>query len=428
MSFERSQDKVRPTVMIVGGGLSGLLLGILLSQINIPYHIFERAKEMHCLGGVMTMSANILPVFEQLGLLEDIMKFSKIYKATDVYNGDMTKLATQDRMFLKEALGYYTITFARCRLFELLRKQIPPKNISLNKKVLRSEERDGRAIIHCSDNTFYEGDILIGADGAYSGVRRRLYKRLDGLELLPHIDLEDSSIGYTFMVGVAEPKNPEKYPELKGPTARFPVVVDGGNKIICWTLSLQLPEKEVKSHQFRNSQFGPESIESMTNEFEDDLCPQGGKMGDLIADTPKDHISKVFLEEKIFKTWYHGRTVLIGDAVHKLQPAGRLGACNAFQDAVALANHLYRMKDSSQESITSAFSGYYAERYHRALDHFKRSHAASQVILGQVGGEDIAPNLVQIHPKMYLQESNSEKSRVPSYNFLASTSGQREWS
>jgi hypothetical protein len=36
-------------------------------------------------------------------------------------------------------------------------------------------------------------------------------------------------------------------------------------------------------------------------------------MGDVLSDTPKDLISKVFLEEKLFKTWYRGRTVLIGD-------------------------------------------------------------------------------------------------------------------
>lgn len=34
---------------------------------------------------------------------------------------------------------------------------------------------------------------------------------------------------------------------------------------------------------------------------------------DLIDRTPKELISKVTLEEKVFKTWYSCRTVLIGD-------------------------------------------------------------------------------------------------------------------
>ncbi|KAF9080763.1 hypothetical protein BGX27_005287, partial [Mortierella sp. AM989] len=107
------------------------------------------------------------------------------------------------------------------------------------------------------------------------------------------------------------------------------------------------------------------------------------KMGDLIANTPKDCISKVFLEEKVFQTWYHGRTVLVGDAAHKLNPAGGFGAINAFQDSVVLANCLYEMKDASSESITSAFGEYYAQRFHRAQAQFDRSHTLSKVLLGQ---------------------------------------------
>jgi hypothetical protein len=42
-------------------------------------------------------------------------------------------------------------------------------------------------------------------------------------------------------------------------------------------------------------------------------APFGRTMGDLIDVTPKDSLSKVMLEEKLFQTWHHGRTVLIGD-------------------------------------------------------------------------------------------------------------------
>ncbi|KAF9082625.1 hypothetical protein BGX27_004443, partial [Mortierella sp. AM989] len=107
------------------------------------------------------------------------------------------------------------------------------------------------------------------------------------------------------------------------------------------------------------------------------------KMGDLIADTPKDCISKAFLEEKVFQTWYHGRTVLVGDAVHKFHTVGGFGAINAFQDSVILANCLYEMKDASSESITSAFEKYYVQRYHRVQAQFDRSHLLSKILSGQ---------------------------------------------
>jgi hypothetical protein len=39
-------------------------------------------------------------------------------------------------------------------------------------------------------------------------------------------------------------------------------------------------------------------------------------LGDLYDLTPKDVISKVMLEEKVFKTWYHGRIVLMRDGMY----------------------------------------------------------------------------------------------------------------
>lgn len=70
---------------------------------------------------------------------------------------------------------------------------------------------------------------------------------------------------------------------------------------------------ESKEQQFRNSEWGPEANENMIKQFYDLPCPYGGKMGNLIDATPKELISKVFVEEKMFKTWFYGRTVLIGD-------------------------------------------------------------------------------------------------------------------
>lgn len=45
-------------------------------------------------------------------------------------------------------------------------------------------------------------------------------------------------------------------------------------------------------------------------------------VGDLIDLTPKDLISKVMLEEKVFETWHHKRIALMGDG--KLLRSGSL--------------------------------------------------------------------------------------------------------
>jgi len=81
-----------------------------------------------------------------------------------------------------------------------------------------------------------------------------------------------------------------------------------------WQFNLQyLNEKEAKRQMFMNSEWSSESNKDMLNEFRELLNPFGGKMGDFIDETPTELISKVFLEYKMCKTWYHGRSVLLGD-------------------------------------------------------------------------------------------------------------------
>ena len=83
-----------PKVLIVGAGIGGLLLAILLQRAGIDYEIFERATQVKPLGSAMVTGPNILPVFEQLGLLEQVEKISKPLKCLDIYNGSLDKLGT----------------------------------------------------------------------------------------------------------------------------------------------------------------------------------------------------------------------------------------------------------------------------------------------------------------------------------------------
>lgn len=81
---------------------------------------------------------------------------------------------------------------------------------------------------------------------------------------------------------------------------------------ICWNVIVQQTLKESEETTFRNSHWGPDSPSLMVKDVRDFKIPYG-TMGDLIDATPKHVISQVFLEDKLYETWHHGRTVLIGD-------------------------------------------------------------------------------------------------------------------
>ncbi|KAF9293695.1 hypothetical protein BGZ88_005024 [Linnemannia elongata] len=335
-------DGKNPQVIIVGAGLAGLFLAILLDKAGIPYQIYERAKEVKPLGALMSLNAGILSPLEQLGLYKDLLKLSLPVTGTfKIYNSDLTLLLAPKNI-TAQVVGYDHTVFPRPEFYNLLLTKVPREKIHFSKKVMSMEQNKEGVMIRCSDGTTYHGDILVGADGAYSGVRQALYKRMEKAGTLPPSDLDELTKGYICMVGTTEPLDPEQYPGVNSEDANINQIISKdslysirkhsdcyitftmycwsafsvpGNRI-CWNVKLQLSLEESTEHRFKNSEWGPQSNEAMIKEVRDFLIPFGDNtLGDLIDATPRENISKVFLEDKLFDTWNHGRTVLIGDGL-----------------------------------------------------------------------------------------------------------------
>ncbi|KAF9300742.1 hypothetical protein BG003_003086, partial [Podila horticola] len=115
-----------------------------------------------------------------------------------------------------------------------------------------------------------------------------------------------------------------------------------------------------RNDSFRNSEWGPEAAEALAREVRVFKVPGGkdGKvrtLGEYVDKTPREYMSKVMLEEIVFDTWYGGRTVLLGDACHKMNPAGGVGGVVAMHDSVTLANWLATLRFAGDKEILQVF-------------------------------------------------------------------------
>lgn len=81
--------------------------------------------------------------------------------------------------------GYGQYIVARPKFYDIILRQVPPEKIHFGKRVLNISEDENKATIHLSNNEMYEGDIVVGADGAYSAVRQRMYEQLKQREDYP---------------------------------------------------------------------------------------------------------------------------------------------------------------------------------------------------------------------------------------------------
>ncbi|KAF9122974.1 hypothetical protein BGW39_009371 [Mortierella sp. 14UC] len=455
------QERLR--VLIVGGGIGGLMLGLMLERASIDYVILERSSEMRPLGSAIALNGTVLRVFEQLGMLEDLYKISKLSGRLHLVKEDTVTQGHVDLEHFHERYGYHSVVFGRPDLLQLLVSRIPPGKLILGKRILTTARTEFGVLVRCSDNSAYEGDILVGADGAYSSIRQNMYKDLKDKRMLPRSDSKPLKFDQNVVVGITNELDPEKYPALtqeyvelhgiignKAPYTLWLIPIVGNR--FAWSIGGRILDSDAGKEDVRSFSFAewfPElandvcdlvrdyALPDLNNSYQADghykdrktdadlhhhdsdtvslseschstlsteessvsnassrgnrefkseplphiatihlpdtipgLLPRRqtptakpGTVGEIIDATPNDRISKVMLESKLFKTWYHERTVLIGDACHKILPFAGQGGVQAILDCISLANALYDMNTVSDDDITKAFKRYTNERY-----------------------------------------------------------------
>ncbi|KAG0228952.1 hypothetical protein BGW41_003228, partial [Actinomortierella wolfii] len=192
-------------VIIVGAGLGGIMLAILLERAGISYIVIEKAQTVKPLGSALSIGATILPVFKQLGLYDELAALSVPCLRGIGHSGPGTTARTEDYEFVKERYGYYVHIIDRPKLYDILCKQVPKEKILYGTKVQSFHQTDEGVTVRTADNTTYYGDVLVGADGAYSTIRQELYKQLSAKNLLPKEDDTAPPYNTYCLVGVTHP-------------------------------------------------------------------------------------------------------------------------------------------------------------------------------------------------------------------------------
>ncbi|KAF9305044.1 hypothetical protein BGZ74_011621 [Mortierella antarctica] len=329
-------------VLVIGAGLGGLTLAILLEQAGIPFIVIEKRPDISPMGSSISINQAVQPFFEQLGMLQEIEAISKPIQCMTFLKESMAKIGSLD--LYSDALRITD----RPSLYRLLLSRISPHNVVLDKKVVDIQQDKNNAIVRCSDGTVLQADIVVGADGAYSSVRRCLFRDLEVKGLLPKVDKLPLSVDQQCLVGVTDPIDPLYFPDLKQETSDMMVVVGKdkpyswwliplkGNRL-AWRVTYNMPSEELRpGYLVNSSDWGPDRVDEMIEACRDFVCPYGGTLGDIFDQTPRGRISQVLLEEK--------------------------GAAQAMLDAISLANMLYEIPTTSMNDIQTVFEAYRNER------------------------------------------------------------------
>ncbi|KAF9974495.1 hypothetical protein BGZ73_002091 [Actinomortierella ambigua] len=308
--------------------------------------VIERTAAFRPLGSSISLSQTVQPLLEQLGLLDEINEASKPQCGACFYDQSLTRIGAVDAMYTKERYGYYTRMLSRPTLYNILLRRIPKDKILLGKRVVGVEQTEVRAMVRCADQSVFEADIVVGADGAYSAVRQNIFRDLEQKQKLRSSDAKPMAFDQEFWAIPVEDNR------------------------LSWTIGHKLETKDFRKQEtFKSSEWGPEAAEEICSKVRHLNCPLGGTVDEIVNSTKPTLRSRVFLEEKLFKTWTSGRVVLMGD-----------GAIQAMFDAVSIANQLSELQENTVEAISKCFRAYQDERKKVIREAVQNSRYVSSIL------------------------------------------------
>jgi 2-polyprenyl-6-methoxyphenol hydroxylase-like FAD-dependent oxidoreductase len=294
-------------IVIQGAGITGLVLAGLLERRGLDYRLVERTMQMYAVGAGIVLQRNALEVLDRLHEA-DFDAVSTPIEQMLIGSAEEPVLQALSLDHASRARGVH-----RGDLQQFLLQQIDPARLCLGTSVESWKDRQTRLDVTLSSGECLRADVLVGADGIASGVRR-------SLSGAPRV--RDSGQWCARTVVAGRPTGADAW-EIHAGRHRLGVVPLAGERSYVFWVRSHHPDECIPQ----------EDIEASVRS----LGPLGGAVAALF--TPRQSWLQHPLTD-IPISWGRGRVVLVGDAAHALTPNLGQGAALGIEDAYVLAGLL----------------------------------------------------------------------------------------
>ncbi|ADC88397.1 MULTISPECIES: FAD-dependent oxidoreductase [Staphylococcus] len=362
-------NKVKEPITIIGGGIGGLTLARVLYVNGIPSKIYEAdaSPNARTQGGQLDIHEyNGQVALEKANLMDEF--HSIIHEGADAAkivdtNGELLLEVPAD-----EENGRPEVL--RGDLRQILIHSLPEETIEWNKKVDHIEEiQHGEYKVVFRDESFVNTTKLIGADGAWSKVRKLL------------TDITPNYVGTTFIetyLHDVDNKHP-KTAEIVGEGAMYALSPGKGfvahreaNNIIHTYIEMNRDLDWINRIDFSNK---TETIKTILAEFKG-WAPE---ITALLTESDSNIVARKINALPDKHRWEPKSGItLIGDAAHLMAPSGE-GANLAMLDGAELAEGIAKNYNHFDEVIKE----YESQMFPRSEAEQQESHELLDICLGQ---------------------------------------------
>ena len=328
-----------PRVVIVGAGIGGLTLALELHEAGLPCVILEAAPELRELGVGINLLPHATRSLARLGLLDTLGALAVTTRESVFYtrHGQLVY-----REPAGQAAGYAWPQFSIHRgdlrrvLTAAVRDRLDDGSIRLDHRAVDFAQDDRRAAVTVEHSdgsrSTVTGDVVVGADGVHSALRRYLHPTDNGASYTGCMMWRGTTVHPPFLSGGSMVRAGWL---ATGKLVAYPIrdrVDAAGNQLINWLAEVNGPERAQRDWTRRG--------------HVDDFIAHFADWHFDWLDVPalfagaQEVLEYPMVDSDPLPWWTSGRLTLLGDAAHPMVPRGSNGSAQAILDARSLAGWL----------------------------------------------------------------------------------------
>jgi FAD-dependent urate hydroxylase len=317
-------------ILVVGAGIAGLAAARTLDRAGFSVEVVERQPAWGEAGVGIYLPGNASRALRALGLEQAVSQRGVVIPRQRVSDHRGRLLVEVDLAELWDGVGP-CLALQRADLHGVLLDGARNVPIRMGTDVRGLREQDGTVSVEFDDGTTGEYDLVVGADGIHSTVRRLAFG--DGATARPV-----GQVGWRFLT--ACPPEITTWSVMLGHRTAFLTIPIGNGRVYCYCDMVSPP--------------GGDGHEDLVQLFAGYAEPVPG----LLDSVPgRELVHRSTIEEVALDSYVRGPVVLVGDAAHATSPNMAEGAAMALEDAFVLAECLRRM-----DAVPAALSAFEARR------------------------------------------------------------------
>jgi 3-hydroxybenzoate 6-monooxygenase len=338
-------------VLVAGGGIGGLTAALALARKGQRVRVLERSHEFAELGAGLQMAPNASRVLARLGVLDRVIEVGvpprRLVFRSAVTGRDLAAIDVGER-FRRRYGGPYVVLH-RSDLLDILVGACTAAGVTLSpdSEVVTVTDRGDAVDVTCADGTSHRGRAVIVADGLHSRLRK-LFS-----------DDEPVCSGFAAYRGTVDVTQMTRHPGLDDVVAW----IGPGLHLVQYPLRAGTLYNQVAVFRSRRYEAG-EPDWGGPDELDSAFAGCCDRVREALSSLWRDRYWPMY-DRPPMDNWARGRVALLGDAAHPMLQYLAQGACQAIEDADALAGALARQ--AGPDGVPAALAAYVRARAPQAM-------------------------------------------------------------